>query len=168
MNRGVKAFDKEFAIHARNDAHARRLLTIPVIGALNATVLVAAIGDARTFVRRRDLAAWLGSSRQATTGGKPRLLGITKRGSTYPRKMLIQGARAAMPTLRNSDMRLGVGFADFWRVPTAPSRLWHWAPKCYGSSGHSCVTTGSISQLLWQPDLNRPTSYRWCRDVCGW
>src|SRR4029079_13442131 len=39
--------------------------------------------------------------------GKPRLLGITKRGSKYLRKMLIQGARAAMPTLRKSDTRLG-------------------------------------------------------------
>lgn len=69
---------------------------------------MAAIGDARTFARGRDLAAWLGFvPRQATTGGKPKLLGITKRGSKYLRKMLIQGARAAMPVLRNSDTRVG-------------------------------------------------------------
>ena len=42
-----------------------------------------------------------------TTGGRPKLVGITKRGSKYLRKMLIQGARAAMPTLRQSDTRLG-------------------------------------------------------------
>ena len=90
------------------DEHARRLLTIPGIGALNATALVAAVGNARTFARGRDLAAWLGLvPRQATTGGKPQLLGITKRGSKYLRKMLIQGARAAMPTLRQSETRLG-------------------------------------------------------------
>ncbi len=52
-----RAFDKEFAAHARSDGHARRLLTIPGIGALNATALVAAVGDARTFARGRDLAA---------------------------------------------------------------------------------------------------------------
>ena len=73
---------------ARNDPAARRLATIPGIGVLNATALVAAIGDGRTFSRGRDLAAWLGLvPRQATTGGKPKLLGITKRGSKYLRKL---------------------------------------------------------------------------------
>lgn len=108
LDERIGAFDAEFADHARNDEHARRLLTIPGIGALNATALVAAVGDARTFARGRDLAAWLGLvPRQVTTGGRPRLLGISKRGNKYLRKMLIQGARAAMPTLRKSDTRLG-------------------------------------------------------------
>ena len=100
LDKRIKEFDIEFAEQARGDALAQRLLTIPGIGALNATALVAAIGDARTFARGRDLAAWLGLvPRQATTGGKPKLLGISKRGNKYLRKMLIQGARAAMPTL---------------------------------------------------------------------
>jgi transposase len=104
----IKAFDMEFAAVARTQASARRLLTIPGIGALNATALVAAIGDAGTFARGRDLAAWLGLvPRQVTTGGKPKLLGITKRGSKYLRKMLIHGARAALPTLRSEDTRVG-------------------------------------------------------------
>ena len=108
LDQRIANFDDEFTQQARTDEHARRLLTIPGIGALNATALVAAVGNARTFARGRDLAAWLGLvPRQATTGGKPHLLGITKRGSKYLRKMLIQGARAAMPTLRNSDTRLG-------------------------------------------------------------
>ena len=108
LDQRIADFDDEFTQQARNNEHARRLLTIPGIGALNATALVAAVGNARTFARGRDLAAWLGLvPRQATTGGKPRLLGITKRGSKYLRKMLIQGARATMPTLRNSDTRLG-------------------------------------------------------------
>lgn len=108
LDERIGAFDKEFVEYARHDEHVRRLITIPGIGALNATALVAAVGDARTFARGRDLAAWLGLvPRQETTGGKPRLLGITKRGSRYLRKMLIQGARSAMPTLRNRDSRLG-------------------------------------------------------------
>jgi transposase len=108
LDQRIAQFDKEFLDRARDDIRTRRLLTIPGIGALNATALVAAIGDARTFKRGRDLAAWLGLvPRQATTGGKPRLLGITKRGSKYLRKMLIQGARAAMPTLRRTDTRFG-------------------------------------------------------------
>ena len=108
LDRRIAALDAEFAEQARTDENARRLTTIPGIGALNATALVAAIGDVATFARGRDLAAWLGLvPRQVTTGGKPRLVGITKRGSKYLRKTLIQGARAAMPTLRQGDTRLG-------------------------------------------------------------
>jgi transposase len=104
----IAAFDAEFVTEVRQNDAARRLTSIPGIGALNATALVAAIGDVGTFARGRDLAAWLGLvPRQATTGGKPRLLGITKRGSKYLRKMLIQGARSALPTLSRSKTRLG-------------------------------------------------------------
>lgn len=108
LDERIGDLDAEFTDAARTDARTRRLLTIPGIGALNATALVAAVGDARTFGRGRDLAAWLGLvPRQATTGGKPRLLGITKRGSRYLRKNLIQGARASLPTMSKSDTRLG-------------------------------------------------------------
>lgn len=104
----IRGFDQEFAAQARTHEVTRRLATIPGIGPMNATALVAAIGDARTFTRGRDLAAWLGLvPRQATTGGKPRLLGITKRGSKYLRKLLLQGARSVMPKLARSDTWLG-------------------------------------------------------------
>lgn len=108
LDRRIAAFDAEFAAMARTDDRARRLTSIPGIGALNATALVAAVGDAATFEKGRDLAAWLGLvPRQATTGGRPKLLGITKRGSRYLRKMLIQGARSAMPSLARSDTAVG-------------------------------------------------------------
>ncbi len=108
LDQRISAFDVEFAAQARSDVRMRRLLSIPGIGALNATALVAAVGDARTFDRGRDLAAWLGLvPRQVTTGGKPRLLGITKRGNKYLRKMLIQGARSALPVLSKSASRIG-------------------------------------------------------------
>src|SRR5512139_1460425 len=104
----IAAFDAEFAAEAKQGEAASRLTSIPGIGALNATALVAAVGDGQTFARGRDLAAWLGLvPRQVTTGGKPRLLGITKRGSKYLRKMLIQGARSALPFLSRSSTRLG-------------------------------------------------------------
>lgn len=108
LDRRIASFDAEFAAMARVDVRARRLTDIPGIGALNATALVAAVGDAATFAKGRDLAAWLGLvPRQATTGGRPKLLGITKRGSRYLRKMLIQGARSAMPSLAKSDTAIG-------------------------------------------------------------
>ncbi|GLS32290.1 Transposase [Mesorhizobium albiziae] len=104
----ITDLDKEFASQARSDEPARLLTTIPGIGPLNATAFVAAIGAAETFGRGRDLAAWLGLvPRQMTTGGKPRLLGISKRGNGYLRKMLIHGARAALPVLSKGDTPLG-------------------------------------------------------------
>src|SRR5829696_1327720 len=58
LDERIAAFDDEFATMARDDPAARRLATIPGIGVLNATALVAAIGDGRTFSRGRDLSAW--------------------------------------------------------------------------------------------------------------
>ena len=108
LDRRIAAFNAEFTAMARTDERARRLTDIPGIVALNATALVAAVGDAATFSKGRDLAAWLGLvPRQATTGGKPKLLGITKRGSRYLRKMLIQGARSAMPIVSRQDTATG-------------------------------------------------------------
>jgi transposase len=108
LDRRISALDEEFAASARTDPDAKRLATIPGIGVLNATALVAAIGDGRTFDKGRDLAAWLGLvPRQITTGGKPRLVGITKRGNKYLRTLLIHGARSAMPGLAASATPLG-------------------------------------------------------------
>jgi transposase len=108
LDRRIEAFDEEFAREAKADESARLLLTIPGIGPLNATALAAAIGKAETFGRGRDLAAWLGLvPKQMTTGGKPKLLGISKRGNGYLRKMLIHGARSALPTLSKSEAPLG-------------------------------------------------------------
>jgi transposase len=113
LDRRIEAFDDEFAAQAKTDPAARRLATIPGIGVLNATALVAAVGDAATFARGRDLAAWLGLvPRQMTTGGKPRLLGISKRGNKYLRKLLIHGARAALPSLSASATPLGKWLRD--------------------------------------------------------
>jgi transposase len=108
LDRRITAFETEFALHAKTDDAARRLATVPGIGIINATALVAAVGDGRAFARGRDMAAWLGLvPRQATTGGKPRLLGISKRGNRYLRKNLIHGARAVLPKLVESDTPLG-------------------------------------------------------------
>ncbi len=108
LDRRIAAFDDEFAAEAKADDAARRLATIPGIGVLNATALAAAVGNAATFARGRDLAAWLGLvPRQMTTGGKPRLLGISKRGNKYLRKLLIHGARAALPSLSVGATPLG-------------------------------------------------------------
>jgi transposase len=84
------------AWHRGNEA-SRKLAQIPGIGPITASALVASIGDAKSFENGRQLAAWLGLvPRQDSTGGKPRLLGISKRGDTYLRTLLIHGARAVI------------------------------------------------------------------------
>ena len=104
----IGALNTEFIQLARNNAAMRRLTSIPGIGVLNATALVAAVGDASSFAKARDLGAWLGLvPRQYSTGGKARLLGISKRGNTYLRTLLIHGARAALPSLSTTDTPLG-------------------------------------------------------------
>jgi len=95
------------ALAAKDDT-ARRLMTIPGIGPIGATALIAAVGDARQFRKARDLAAWLGLvPRQNSTGGKTTLLGISKRGNPYVRRLLIHGARSCMIHLDRSRDRIG-------------------------------------------------------------
>ena len=108
LDRRIAALDREFTDRAKSDEATRQLLTIPGIGNLTATALVAAIDDAAAFSIARDLPAWLGLvPRQHTTGGKPRLFGINRRGNIYLRQLFIHGARAALPTLSKADTPLG-------------------------------------------------------------
>jgi transposase len=85
----------------------QRLLSIPGVGPLTATALVAAVSGATHFKNGRQFAAWLGLvPRQHSTGGKPRLLSISKRGDRYLRKLLVHGARATMRWVgRKNDRR---------------------------------------------------------------
>ena len=104
----IEALNKEFVDLARQTPAMRRLTQIPGIGVLNATALVAAVGNASGIRRARDLGAWLGLvPRQHSTGGRARLLGITKRGNVYLRTLLIHGARAAVRVLGETNSPLG-------------------------------------------------------------
>jgi len=97
LDEHVAVLDGRMMVMAEVDDRCRRLQTIPGIGPLTATALVASIGDARQFANARSLSAWLGLvPRQHSTGGKSRLLGISKRGDRYLRTLLIHGARAAL------------------------------------------------------------------------
>ena len=108
IDQRIKGYNDELAERVHNEEAAKRLTRIPGIGVLTATALVAAVGNAQTFSCGRDLAAWLGLvPRQATTGGKPRLLHISKRGNGYLRMLLIHGARTALPGLAKKDTPLG-------------------------------------------------------------
>ena len=93
---------------AATDPRCRRLCTIPGVGPITATALVAAVGNAAQFKRSRDMAAWIGLvPRQYSTGGRARLLGISKRGNRYLRRLLIHGARAVIHKVDRRPHRFG-------------------------------------------------------------
>jgi len=100
---------RELAEVANKDDGCRRLLTIPGIGPLTATALTAAIGNGAAFRKSRDLAAWLGLvPRQHSTGGKARLLGISKRGDPYLRRLFVHGGRAVFARVKRERHQFGV------------------------------------------------------------
>jgi transposase len=104
----VKAVSSEIDALAAKDDAARRLMSIPGIGTLGATALLAAMGNGQRFRKARDLAAWLGLvPQQYSTGGKSNLLGISKRGNGYVRKLIISGARSCFAHLDRKRDRLG-------------------------------------------------------------
>lgn len=104
----IASVTRQIEALADRDDTARRLMTIPGIGPLAATALLAAIGDGRQFRRARDMAAWLGlTPREHSTGGKTTLLGISKRGNRYVRKLLVHGARSCVTHLNRTRDRIG-------------------------------------------------------------
>lgn len=104
----IDAANREFAQVAKMEDACRRLLTIPGIGPLTATALTAAMGNGTAFRKSRDLAAWLGLvPRQHSTGGKARLLGISKRGDPYLRRLFVHGGRAVLAQVKRERHPFG-------------------------------------------------------------
>jgi transposase len=93
----IEQMDAIIQQRAREDEACQRLTTIPGVGPVTATALIAAIGNGAAFRKGRDLAAWVGMvPRQCSTGGKQKLLGISKRGNAYLRTLFVQGARSVV------------------------------------------------------------------------
>lgn len=99
LDRQVGELAVEIQLWHRQNAASQKLAAIPGLGPLSASAIAASVGDVRNFKNGRQLAAWLGIvPRQHSTGGKPTLLGISKRGDAYLRTLLIHGARAVIRT----------------------------------------------------------------------
>lgn len=97
LDERILALEKKLVTLSTGHEDCQRLLTIPGVGLLTATALVAAIGDVSVFKNGRELAAWLGLvPKQHSTGGKQTLLGISKRGDSYLRTLLIHGGRSVV------------------------------------------------------------------------
>lgn len=97
LDERIAAYGAQIKHLSEHSEACRRLITIPGVGPMAATALVAAVADAKAFKSGREMSAWLGLvPRQHSTGGKPKLLGISKRGDAYLRKLLVHGARSAL------------------------------------------------------------------------
>lgn len=102
MNRQAKELEAQIQLWHRENEASRKLAEIPGLGPITASAIVATVGDAREFKNGRQLAAWMGLvPRQHSSGGKQNLLGISKRGDTYLRTLMIHGARAVIRHAEN-------------------------------------------------------------------
>jgi transposase len=114
LDRQIARCEAQIALHAKHDERAQRLSAINGIGPITASALISTVSNARDFRNGRQMAAWIGLvPKQSSSGGKPHLGVITKRGDTYLRGLLAQGARA---TLQSALLR----------VPEKRSHLQHW------------------------------------------
>jgi transposase len=97
LTRRIEQLERSIGTYRQQDEQCRRIEAIPGVGPLSSTAVLASVGDARTFRSGRQFAAFLGLvPRQSGTGGRVRLLGISKRGDPYLRTLLIHGARAVV------------------------------------------------------------------------
>ena len=97
LDRDITEIERKLAAWKKEDPASRRLMDIPGVGLLTATAAVATIGEAKSFKSGREFAAFLGLvPRQSGTGGRVKLLGISKRGDVYMRTLLIHGARSVI------------------------------------------------------------------------
>ncbi|WP_324731160.1 IS110 family RNA-guided transposase [Pseudomonas paeninsulae] len=136
LDQKLKVMDRQVECQAAEDDLAHRLMTIPCVGPVISTALAAELGDGRQFKCGRDYAASIGLvPKQHTTGGKPVLLGISKRGDRNQRRLLIQCARVYLINLERQKGQL----ADWVRQLLSS----HHANKV------ACALANKIARIAW-------------------
>ncbi len=142
----IAALDGRLVRQARDDEACRRLAEAPGIGPVIATAMVATVGNARLFSSGRSFAAWLGlTPRQHATGGKERLLGISKRGDGYLRRQLMHGARSLVRLARGRE-----------------GHLWAWINALLARRPFNVVVAAvanKLARMVWAM-LSRGEAYR--------
>ena len=146
LDERIGVFDKKIEQVFRSNEACQRLGQMEGIGPLIATALFAALHQAKEFKNGRQMSAWLGLvPRQHSTGGKPVLLGISKRGDRYLRTLLIHGARAVI-----------------FRIKEKESRRAHWLRQLIARRGVNRATVAlanKMARMAWVI-LNKGASYQ--------
>lgn len=142
----IAELDGRLLRQAREEEACRRLTEVPGIGCVISTAMVATVGDAKLFDSGRSFAAWLGlTPRQHATGGRERLLGISKRGDGYLRRQLMHGARSLVRLAKDRD-----------RQP------WTWINNLLGRRPFNVVVAAvanKLARIIWAL-LSRGETYR--------
>jgi len=141
----IKSLERALQSRLKQDEMAARLLSIPGIGPVTATAVVANIGDASHFRNSRDFAASIGLvPRQYSTGGGTVLYGISKRGDSYLRRLFVQCARSIMRKVEHRSDPLGAWIRDLL-IRKHPNKV-------------ACALANKLARMSWAV-LRRGTSY---------
>lgn len=142
----ILRYERQLTALDRDNPAVKRLQTIQGVGPLTASAIVATVGNARLFKNGRQFAAWLGlTPREYSTGGKPRLGRISKRGDAYLRTLLVHGARSElMHTARRDDQK------SRWAEKLKATRGWNKA---------AVALANKHARIIWAM-LAKDTDYR--------
>lgn len=139
-NKKIKELENRLKVMTSELDKYQQVTSIPGIGLITATALIASIGNVSCFENGRQLSAWLGLvPRQVSSGGKEKLLGISKRGDMYLRTLLIQGARAVF----NAKLR----FSTESQKTKNDSKFIQWMLNLYDRSGHNRTVVAVANKL---------------------
>jgi transposase len=140
-NKKIKELEKRLKVISNESSKCQQITSIPGIGLITATALVASIGNASCFENGRQLSAWLGLvPKQNSSGGKEKLLGISKRGDVYLRTLLIQGARSVL----NTKLRFTT---EEQKTKKDYSRFIEWMFNLSERRGHNITTVAVANKL---------------------
>ena len=159
LDDAIAACEVEIKNHIKGNEVAKRLTAISGVGALTTAAVIATVSDARDFKNGRQFAAWQGVvPRQDSSGGKARLGHITKRGDTYLRGLLTQGARSALQ-------------AALTKEPLLRTRLQCWIVQLHARAGYHktlVAIANKHARMIWAilakgEDYNPDAWRRWTR-----
>ena len=137
----IKCLESRLKIMASELDKYQQIIAIPGIGLITSTALIASIGNGNCFENGRQLSAWLGLvPRQASSGGKEKLLGISKRGDIYLRTLLIQGARAVLNTKLRFTTESQKAKKDY-------SKFTQWMFNLHDRGGHNKTVVAVANKL---------------------
>lgn len=143
LKKRVDQIDKQLSSLANNHAIAQHLMTIPGIGVITATALIAAVPEIQVFKRARQFAAWLGlTPREHSSGNKRRLGAISKQGDTYLRVLLVHGARSALQQAHRQNSK----------DPDTLTAIQRWALSLDASKPRNVATialANKMARLIW-------------------
>ena len=138
LDAAIDELERAIVADHRRDPVSRLAASVPGVGALAASAILASAPDPRAFKSGRDFAAWLGATpKQNSTGGKEKLGSITKQGNRYIRRLLVLGAISVLRAALSARARCATGWPRSERANRPRSWPWRWPTSSPGSSGRS-------------------------------